>query len=90
MNKQTDRFENFPPHQDMPAVDAFEIVPQDDAQLKEVTRALYIGVGGDITVTTARGSKVSFTGLPTGSILPIRASVVWSAGTTAAKVVGLV
>lgn len=90
MNGQADRFENFPPQQDMPAVDAFQIIPADGAQLEEVTRALYVGVGGDIQIVTSRGSSVLFVGVPSGAVLPVRAAQVLRAGTTADKIVGLV
>lgn len=41
-----------------------------------VTRALYVGVGGDIKVTMADGQVVTFVGVPTGIILPIQVSKV--------------
>ena len=32
---------------------------------------LFIGVGGDVTVTTVKGESVIFKNLPSGSILPV-------------------
>jgi hypothetical protein len=51
-----------------------------------VTRALYIGVTGNLTVTMAKGTSVTFTAVPVG-ILPVQVSHVTAA--TATDVVAL-
>lgn len=38
--------------------------------------ALYVGTGGDITVTMASGQSVTFKNVPNGTFLPIAASKV--------------
>ena len=53
-----------------------------------VTRALYVGVGGDIKVTMADGQVVTFVGVPTGIILPIQVSKVMLT-TTATDILAL-
>lgn len=65
------------------------IVPHDVNDLAYVSRAIYVGGSGDVTLTTLNGDKVAFKGLVAGSILPVRASRVWSTGTTATNLVGL-
>lgn len=73
-----------------PARSAIAIVPHASAALPQAVRALYVGVGGDI-VLQAVGSQqdVTFSNVPTGSILPVRVSAVRTAGTTAQQLVGL-
>ena len=54
---------------------AVVVVPDDLLEIP-VTRALYVGVGGDIIVTMADGQVVTFVGVPTGIVLPIQVSKV--------------
>ena len=86
----TDRFENTSTGLSGPALDAFAITPDDNSDLSEVTRALYVGATGDIALVTKAGSTLTFTGLATGSLLPVRVQRVLSTGTTASNIVGLV
>ena len=51
--------------------------------LAEPTRAIYVGGAGNITVTMLGGQSVTFTGVPAGAILPIRATHVTAATATA-------
>ena len=44
---------------------------------------LYIGTGGDITVTMESGSDVTFTAVPNGTFLPVLVTAVTSFGATA-------
>jgi len=53
-----------------------EVVTLSDTVEIPVTRALYVGAGGDIKVTMADGQVVTFVGVPTGIILPIQVSKV--------------
>jgi len=73
-----------------PAGRAFAVTPDDSADLSIVSRALYVGGTGNISVilfgdTTA----VLFVGVAKGMILPIRAKRVRSTGTTATDIVAL-
>ena len=86
----TDRFQNTSSGIDGPAMDGFAITPDDLNDIAEVTRALYIGGAGDITVITKTGSQITFNGLNNGSILPVRVSRILATGTTASNIVGLV
>jgi hypothetical protein len=53
-----------------------------------VCRAIYVGTGGSATVTMQNGDSITFAGLVSGSILPVRATQV-SAVTGAANLVAL-
>ncbi len=53
-----------------------------------VCRALYVGTTGDVKVTTADDTDVTFTAVPVG-ILPVQAKRVFSTGTTASNIVAL-
>jgi hypothetical protein len=50
---------------------------------------LYVGVGGDVKVTTAGGDTVVFTGLLAGMFVPVQVLRVWAADTTATNIVAL-
>jgi uncharacterized protein (UPF0261 family) len=74
-----------------PATTAFAVTPDDDDELSEVTRALYVGVAGDVAVVMAEGSSaVTFVGVPAGSILPLRVKKIMATNTDATDIVGLV
>lgn len=88
----------------MPAVDNFSrqqtidtspfnnaaaIVLHDTNELANVTRGIYVGVGGNIKVSMWDSGVVTFTGVPTGTVLDIRAKIVWSTGTTATTMLAL-
>jgi nitrogen fixation protein len=45
--------------------------------------ALYVGTGGDITVTMASGQSVTFKNVPDGTFLPIAASKVTAVANSA-------
>ncbi|MEM1286821.1 MAG: hypothetical protein AAGH60_00560 [Pseudomonadota bacterium] len=72
-----------------PASNAFTIVAQDNVPLTTVTRAIYIGAGGDLSVKMKSGETVVFTGVPAGSVLPVRVAEVAATGTSASNLVGL-
>ena len=53
------------------------------------TRGIYVGTGGDVKVTLLSGDVVTFPAVLDGSILPIRAVLIWRTGTTASNMVAL-
>lgn len=74
---------------DMPHSHAFVVTPHDTNDLAFSTRALYIGVTGDVKVNMVGGEAgITFKAVPVG-VLPIRATLVASTGTTATNIVGL-
>jgi hypothetical protein len=50
---------------------------------------LYIGVTGDVTITTIRNQKALFKNVPQGTFLRIATNRVWSTGTAATNILGL-
>ena len=76
---------------DSPAIRAFAITPNDSNDLAVSTRAIWTGAGGTIVaILEADSSSVTFTNVPAGQILPIRAKRVLATGTTASmNMIGL-
>ena len=50
---------------------------------------LYVGGSGNIKLTTASGSVLSFNGLNAGTFVPVQTIRVWSTGTTATNILAL-
>lgn len=73
-----------------PAIRAAAVTPSDSTDLTFVTRGLYVGAGGDVSVDMAEtGTSIVFVGVPTGTLLPVRVKRVRSTGTTATSIVAL-
>lgn len=70
-----------------PVVHAVEVVPDDDAELPQVTRAVYVGGDGDLAVTMKGGENVVLRNVGPGWH-PIRVRRVRATGTTATGIVG--
>ena len=64
------------------------IAKSDSANLPKVSRAIYVGGGGDVKVDLAGvGSAIVFKAVPAGTLLPIQATKVYSTLTTATDMV---
>jgi hypothetical protein len=73
-----------------PARLAFAIVPNDTLDLDEVTKAVYVGTGGDIVIRAIDSdADVILRNVVSGSVLAIRTSAIRATGTTASDMVGL-
>lgn len=72
-----------------PATGAFAITPNDSTDLTSFTRAVYIGGAGDLKVDTITNDTVTFSGVPAGTVFPIRVKKVYSTGTTATNLIAL-
>ena len=72
-----------------PADNATAVTPSDSTDLAYTSRALYVGGAGNLVVTMAGGGDVTFTGVPVGSILPVRVTRVKATSTTATSIVNL-
>jgi hypothetical protein len=84
-----DQFANTQSSLSSPASGGFPVTPSDTAGLTSISRALYVGAGGALSVRMLSGDDVNFVGVPAGTILPIRVTQVFSAGTTAGNIVAL-
>jgi hypothetical protein len=74
-----------------PAFDAFAITPDDDNDLTQTVRGIYVGGSGDLEVDMAGGeTEVVFVSVLAGTILPIEVVRVRENNTTATNLVGLV
>ncbi len=72
-----------------PASSAFAITPGND-EFAVVTRGVYVGGAGSVVAQLAGdASTVTFSGVPAGAVLPIRAKKI-TAASTATNMVGLV
>lgn len=63
-------------------------VTPNDSTIIPVTRALYIGVGGNLNVRTADEQTLVFSNVPSG-IFPIQVDRVLSTSTTASSIIAL-
>ncbi|CAB4123800.1 hypothetical protein UFOVP48_85 [uncultured Caudovirales phage] len=46
---------------------------------------IYVGVTGDVKVTTAQGDNAVFVAVPAGQVIPVQVIRVWTTGTTASS-----
>ncbi len=82
-----------------PSFQFFAVTPANDVPLKYtdsrgninnvVTRGIYIGGNGNLTVKNDAGVAVTFTALAAGVVHPIACSIVMSTNTTATLIVAL-
>jgi len=74
-----------------PSREWFDIAPSDNLDLSFIPKAIYVGTGGDLVVSSARtNSEVIFRNVPSGAVLDIRPAAVRDTGTTASDLVGLI
>ena len=71
-----------------PASSAEAIV--NDTPFSTTCSAIFVGVGGNMNVIMKDGATVMFTGVVAGTVLPIRATQVVAASTTATNLVALI
>jgi hypothetical protein len=84
-----DSFANRADHVSAPATSCVPVTPHDTNPLPSVPKALYVGTGGDIVIRGPHGADATFVGVPSGTVLPVRAAYVRASGTTAADIVAL-
>lgn len=70
------------PTPDAAAMGLVAVTPSDSADLARVTRALWVGVGGDLKVTLVDGTTDELRNIPAGSLLPIAVKRVFATGQT--------
>lgn len=86
---QFDRFESTSDSPSSPARDAFAVVPHDTAALPRLPKALLIGVAGTLRLRAVDAADDVTVTVAAGQIVPVRASHIRAAGTTAGQIVGL-
>ena len=84
-----DFFSNYGRTLEAPASKGFDITPHDTNALPVATRAVYIGGAGNLVCRfVGSDADVTFSAVPAGTILPIRAGYV-RATSTATLMIGL-
>lgn len=82
-----DPFKSYADDVHAPSRSVLAVVPHDSNELPILPKALYIGVGGNVTLRAADDSAdVVFQNVAAGSILRVRARFVRAAGTTASAI----
>ena len=84
-----DIFSRFRQDNFSPVSHASAVTPHNTTELEYVTRAVYVGGGGDVKVTMQDSGEVIFVAVPTGTTLPIRVKKVFATGTDATDIVAL-
>lgn len=77
---------NYSPTFPMYPGDAAAVTTSDTVNLATPS-VIWVGGAGNVKVTTAQGSDVTFTGVLAGAILPVQVLRVWATGTTATNMV---
>lgn len=72
-----------------PVTNGFAITPSDATNFARETRGIYVGTTGNVVVVFPDTTTVTFSSVPAGAILPVRAIRVNSTNTTASNLVGL-
>jgi hypothetical protein len=85
----TEKYESRADNVVAPARRGFAITTNDATDLAAETRAIYVGVAGDLVAVLSSGDEVTFAGLAGGTLLPVRVRRVKATGTTATQLVGL-
>ncbi len=70
-----------------PASNAAAVTPSDTVDLAFASKRLWVGGTGAVKVNTVGGPAVTYTGVPAGAYLNVRASRVYATGTTATNIV---
>lgn len=84
-----DKYRYHTPGLDAPSRDFAAVTKSDGADFPAMSRAVYVGTGGDVMAVREDGMPVLFKNVSSGSILPIRCIRINAAGTTASDFVVL-
>lgn len=84
-----DSFDTYGDSAIAPSRAPFAIQPHDSDALPTVTKAIYVGTGGTVTLRgVAASADVAYKNVSSGSYLEVRASHVRATGTTATDLIG--
>ena len=84
-----DKSANYSPVLNDPATSAAAVTPSDTEILSPLSRMIYVGGAGDLSVVMLDGSSAVFKAIPAGTTLRIRVSKVLSTGTSATAILAL-
>lgn len=84
----SDKFSQFVRSLTSPPFGGFAVSPSDSDNLPSVTRAINVGVAGNLRVTMLDDTQVTLF-LQAGGVFPLRVKRIWATDTTAAEIVGL-
>lgn len=70
-----------------PSREGANVTPNDNTDLDPYARSLWVGVAGDVTIQTPRGTSVLFKGCGAGAIIPCHVKRLMATGTTATDIV---
>ena len=84
-----DQFKDFPSTLTSPAAHAIAIIPNDTVPMAVVTRAVYVGQTGDVSVEMQSGQIVTYENVQGGTILAIRALKIRQTGSTATGLIAM-
>jgi hypothetical protein len=77
---------NYSPTFPMFPGSAGTITPSDSVNLPTPS-VVYVGTSGNVAVTTPQGDQVTFSNVPSGSVLPVQVLRVRATGTTASNLI---
>lgn len=72
-----------------PAQEGESVTPSDSQSLARVSRAIYVGTGGDLRLRLVSGSEITLANAQPGALYPVRAAQILATGTTAGGLVAL-
>lgn len=78
-------FGTYTPYVDSPAANAALVTPNDNDDLVDATRSIYVGSAGTLRVTTVGGQTLTLPSL--SGWLPLRVTRIHATGTTATSIV---
>jgi hypothetical protein len=84
-----DEFSNQTTSLTAPVTKSEVITPNDAQTLNHVTRGLYVGQGGDVTVRMLSGEVTTLANAQSGVLYPLRITQVLATGTTATNLLGM-
>lgn len=70
-----------------PAFNAVAVAPSDTVLMTTVSKRLWVGGAGNVKLMTVGGQTVTYSSVPAGAYLNVRATQVFSTGTTATNIV---
>lgn len=85
-----DQFHDYSAGLTGPICGGFDIAPDDQADIEQVTRAIMVSAPGDVSIILKNGTFLTLTGLIAGVLYPFRVSRINATGTTATGIKGLV